>query len=530
MSFFRDIAEQMAQVVLRPWNVMTGSIRSGWRVIAGTFWPGSPAFDKSTVNYDLCRQLYRNDGADSHLGGGFCRGIIDSAVNYMGIPNVSVDSDTLTDELNNAINVHWKEDLVQMFRNAMRDSKTIVRMWQPFADNPLTTEEERMSTKLTIIEPERINIFYDPRDPDKIIQATIVYQIPWASDDMPPTPEPATGNAPKVDEHEVWEVITPERGRFYDRTDNKWLTDWEYDNPYNFVPVVEVYNEYDSSLSGGQSDLEAVYPFIKAFHEVFLQALRAHRYHSIPKVTFAIEDIYPFLQNNFPETLDADGKIVPGSSISWSGKEVIFTGVNEKVGFVEARSVLGDSNTLLEFLISVICLVAETPQVILGRSRGESVGAVEAEAAPFDKKIARKRVMFEPYIQMLCKMYLAINGNSPERAEVHWGEIQSAEMAAQAQILQQITMALEVLLQRQLISDNTARGIIKSLPLFRRMKSPEQEARDAMNNFSMEQMRQEIMQQEQAKAQQQQNGGGNPNNVPTPVGAGAAGAGGGANE
>jgi hypothetical protein len=125
-------------------------------------------------------------------------------------------------------------------------------------------------------------------------------------------------------EHQIIEVITPDRVRFFDLTDNKELVSWGGRNTFGFVNLWEVYNEYDVTLGGGQSDLEPIVPFIRAFHDVLLQTLQAHKYHSTPKLKFKLKDVGTFLRNNFPEVLDDSGKITPGASIKWAGREVLF--------------------------------------------------------------------------------------------------------------------------------------------------------------------------------------------------------------
>jgi hypothetical protein len=286
-------------------------LRSRWRLVSGSWYANQPAYDKTTIDYDMARQLYRNDGADTNLGAGFCRPIIDRAVEFVGMPIVSSDDETVDQDVNRAVDRFWRPQLIEMFRNAMRDSETCVRVWSPFVDDPLTTDEERQAGCLTIIDPERVTAVYDPRNPKRITQAVIVSKVDML-DNIDPMDAPR-GSKPKKKEHEIWEVITPDSYRYFDRTDQKWLDDWQTDNPDGFVPIVRVYNEYDSTLSGGQSDLESAYPFIKAFHEALRQTLQAHKYHSVPKLKFKTADILGFLKNNFPETIGEDGQPVPVS-------------------------------------------------------------------------------------------------------------------------------------------------------------------------------------------------------------------------
>jgi hypothetical protein len=467
------------------WQWFGGGLRSVSRFVSGTFWNPRPFADKTTITYDVARSLYRNDGADILLGAGFCRPIIDTTVSFMGIPEIASDDETLDADLNRSIHIHWAASLQEIWRNSMRDSKTWVRIWQPLLDDILTTDGERTACALMTIEPERIkNVIYNPRNPRQIEEITIVNFVEMP-DPVQNVTDPPAAMTKRTKEHEVWEVVTPDLHRYYDRTDRQWLTSWEHGNTFGFVPFVEVFNEYDSSLSGGQSDFEAVYPFIKAFHEVSRQALQAHKYHSTPKLKIMVEDVQGFLLNNFKDVIDPDtGEAIPGAAINWKGREVLFVTTDEDVSFLEATSVLGDSKVLLEFLIDCISIASETPEWAFMRVEGgTSQGSLNAQTIPFEKKVNRKRTMFSEPLQMLIKMALVINGKTPERVRVIWPEIRVETLSAVAQAMQQLIMSFEVLLDRQLISDNTVREALKAFSVFSKMKDPAQEAIAAKSNF-----------------------------------------------
>ncbi len=473
------------RVVAEMWSVPTwGGLRSIFRVVNTAFYPTQPAYDNTVLNYDQLRQLYRNDASDSNLGAGFAKPIVDRAVEFIGIPTISSDDDVLDEKVNDVIKKYWAPQIQEMLRNSIRDSKTFVRLYQDNFGDPLVTSEEREAGMLAIIDPERITVTYDPQFPQRMTQATIITWVPWP-DPNDGNPVPATGHRAQVELHEIWEVISPNNYRYYDKTEMHWIIDWERDNPEGFIPIVEVFNEYDSTLSGGQSDLESVHPFITSFHEVLRQSLQAHRYHSVPKLKFKVRDITSFLRNNFPETIDEFGNPVPGSTIKWQGKEVLFIGQEDDLEFIEATSVLGESKELLSFLVDCIAIASETPEEFFMRAEQGVSAAGDKKILAFEKKIERKRVNFQPFIQRLIKMHLSMNGRSPATVEIIWDEIRTENIVALAQALQQTVMSLEVLLERKIISDNTAREALSMFRIFRRMKSTHLEAQDAEKNISM---------------------------------------------
>src|SRR6185312_8714213 len=119
---------------------------------------------------------------------------------------------------------------------------------------------------------------------------------------------------------------------------------------------LEVHNEWDSALQDGQSEFESVLPFLQAFHDLMVQGLRAHTYHSTPKVKFKLRDVTQFIKNNFPNVIDENGQVTAGGEVNWKGREILFFNEEEDGEFLEARSVLGDTKTLAEFLIDCICI------------------------------------------------------------------------------------------------------------------------------------------------------------------------------
>jgi hypothetical protein len=476
----RKISEMITDVtrgIVQPWGAAWGGLRSAFRATGNLFWGKTPAYDNTIINFDLARQFYRNDGSETALGSGFCRPIIDLEVEFIGIPRASTEDDAMDDRLNQCFEIFWTDEIQQMIRNACRDSKTVVRIFQDALADPLMTMEEREHCRLEIIDPDRVTIQRSLRN-SNIIDQAVIYHRWLIFDDKG---EPEKGVEPKSTEHEILEIITPGSVTFFDRTDNVELTDLSYANRFGFVNLVEVWNEYDSSLSGGQSDLESVIPFIRALHDVLAQALQAHKYHSIPKVKFKLKEIEPFLKNNFPSAFGADGQLQPQTEISWRGKEILFLSDEEDAEFLEARSVLGDSRALAEFLIDCICIASQTPEWAFMRvDSGSANSDRNAQTVPFIKKIERKRRSFQRPIQDLLKMFMVINDFTPVRAKLSWDAIRADDQMVEMQALQQLIMGLEVAKQSKVISDRTYQEMIRQfIPM---MKNPKQESKDAESN------------------------------------------------
>jgi hypothetical protein len=472
----RKVAEQVTAV----WNYrpsLTG-LRNQMRKVGIHFWSQErDPFYQTQINYLQARCLYRNEGEWS-LGSAFCKPIVDLSVGFMGLPVASSEDEAETQFLNECLHDFWAAKIQEMFTAAIRDSKTVVRVVQPDLFDPLMTLEEQEHCALEIYPPEIVEIERSLTNKRIIERAIITHRLTVIEDKG----NPRTGQDPTVREIDVLEVITRDSFSFFNKTDNVEMPELGSANRWKFVPLVEVYNEWDSALQGGQSDLETPLPFVKAFHDLLVQGLQAHKYHSTPKVKFKAQDIYQFIKNNYPEAWDeTTGMLKPQAEINWRGREILLLQTEEDVAFLEAKSVLGDTKILAEFLIDCICIAAQTPEWAFMRvDSGSANSDRNAQTVPLVKKISRKRNDFMPYVQDLCKMVLVISGSIPTRPSISWEVIRADDQVVSMQALQQMVMALEVARQGQLISDQTYREMLASfLPA---MKSPTQEEKDAQKN------------------------------------------------
>lgn len=492
MAVIGEQIRDLTRTIFPPWNF--GGIRTWARNLGITFW-SKPDFASTQVNYEYTRELYRNEGSYC-LGSGFAKPIVDLQVAFVGIPIANTENERTNDFLNECLQNYWIDEIQQILRDSIRDSKVVVRLRRPDIFDPLMTIDESEHGALELIPPERVQIERNVRNKNIIERAVVDHRMLFVID----AGDPASGRDPTTEEHEIQEIITRDGYRFYDRTDNRWLTELASRNTWNFVPLLEIYNEWDASLQGGQSDLETPLPFMKAFHDVLSQGLQAHRYHSTPKVIMNLADVAPFIKNNFPEAVDPEtGDIRPHAEISWRGREILFLQTGDDMKFLEAKSVLGDTRSLLEFLIDCICVAAQTPEWAFMRVEGGTANSDRnAQTVPFLKKIDRKRRNFTKPVQELLKMILVANDLIPVRAELSWEMARADDLVVYTQAFQQLVMGLEVAVSRGEISDETYQRMIKQfLPA---MKSTRQESIDAEKNKEIPQVT------GQPQPQQSQNG------------------------
>lgn len=446
-------------------------IRSTFRVVGNSFWPRShPSEEGTVINYEYTRALYRNSG-DNKLGAAFAKPIVDLQVGFMGLPRISTGNDSLDLFLNECVEDYWTDEIQQMFRDAIRDSKVVVRVRRPDVLDPLMTLDEAEHCCIELIPPERVDLQYNFRNKNILEQVTVLHRMVIVKDPG----DPAMGRDPIEEEHEVLEIVTRDSYRFFDQNENRWLDSMQVPNIYKFVPFFEAHNEWDAAMQGGQSDLETVIPFINAFHDVVVQGLQAHKYHSTPKVKLKLQDVSQFIRNNFPAAWDQEtGTIKNQTEISWKGREVLLMKEEEDAEFIEARSVLGDTKTLAEFLLDCICIASQTPEWAFMRvDSGSANSDRNAQTVPLVKKVDRKRRNFTKAIQMLCKMVLVMNGQLPLKVSISWETVRTDDQFIEAQAFQQVVMGLEAAKASGEISEETyAKMIAMFVPM---MKDPAKE-------------------------------------------------------
>lgn len=467
------------------WNGLRNSFRSLQRFYST---PTQPVLRKTTIDLEQARALYFNTEPSLSTGAHFAKPIIDVAADFMDMPTYYTANEALDTVLQECVTKYWKHSLREAWKLMMRDADCWVRI-RGLPINSLTAENELNRVYLEPIVTERVVPTYNPftKELEQIEVSNMVF-IPDDDQEI----SVSRLNAPVVSkgvagrEHEIIEIITVDEFRYYDATEEIELEELRTTNEWGFISFVQFINEYDSALEGGTSDLENVYPFLVAHHEIFSQARTAHRQHSIPKVKFKIRDIMPFIQNNFPEAIDAQGNFT--GKITWTGKEILFMESEDDAQFLEVSN-KSDSVNLLEFIIDCIAVASERPEWVFMRNQGiEAQSSNSPQTLPFKKLITRKRENSEDSLIKLAKMALAIYGAGIIRPQVSWPTIEIADLAAEGQALSQITTSAEIANRAGVIDRATYRA--KIAPFYPAIKSSALEESAAQKELKAEQDRQ----------------------------------------
>lgn len=403
----------------------------------------------SRVDYELARQLYRNTADNYKLGAAFARPIINTAVGFMGVPHFRSVEPVAQEMLDNYF-PQWVSRMQRTHRNAMREGDCFV-MLSRLEEGEKTLYPERV-TKLeyAILPPEQVRIDVDPitLQPNRYI---IRGQFTWTS--------PIGG---ETRSYIGTTVITKDTFSYrYEGDVPEGLLDEERPNPWGFVPIVHFKNEPEDNELYGQSDLEPVEPFLKAYHDVMLHAMQGSKMHSTPKLKLKLKNVAQFLVNNFG--LDIE-KVRRGerTTISLEGHELLLFTEGEDAEFVEVREATGSAEVLLKFLFYCIIDVSETPEFAFGTHTPSSHASVKEQMPVLVRRVARKREQFTEQWQLLARMVLAMTAQaegkrySTYETTILWDEVNPRDEREVAEVLERVTNALDTALQGGFISLDAA--------------------------------------------------------------------------
>ncbi|GAW28925.1 phage portal protein, partial [Carboxydocella sp. ULO1] len=163
--------------------------------------------------------------------------------------------------------------------------------------------------------------------------------------------------------------------------------------PWGFIPIVHFKNEPEETELFGTSELEAVEPYLKAYHDVMLHAIQGSKMHSTPRLKLKLKNVENFIQNNFGQQVLDQVKRGEQVSINLQGHELLIFTDEEDASFIEARSAIGDTEAILKLLFYCIVDVSEVPEFAFGVHTPSSHASVKEQMPLLIRRVARKREM-----------------------------------------------------------------------------------------------------------------------------------------
>lgn len=404
--------------------------------------------DSSKVDYELARELYQNKNDKRKLGAAFVKPIINSTVGFMGVPHFTIEDDTAQEVLNDFV-LENTSRMTRTHSNSLKLGDCFVWITREKRNNPLYPEKKERLI-YNIIPPEEVkDIILDP-----ITKEPIAYILKSKQEwtDLSDVKRSCTIEQRITATERVVEIIG-------DRPEG--IEAGSFPNTWGFIPIIHFKNEPDETMKYGQSDIEPIEPYIKAYHDVMLHALKGSKMHSTPKLKLTLKDVAGFLANNFgvedPVKFAKEGK-----SINLDGHEILFFQDGENAEFIEVKSATGDAKDLLKVLFYCIVDVSETPEFIFGVHTPSALASVKEQMPIMVNKIKRKREQFAEQWQTLARMVLAMSSlvsgvkYSDYTVVLGWDEVDPRDDKALSETLKNVATALKTGLETDIISEESA--------------------------------------------------------------------------
>ncbi len=416
-------------------NNIFGAGHFGWRLFGGTAGPVYK-LNSTKVDYAKTQALYHNALDEYKLGGGFAKPIVNTTVGFMGVPMLRSEDPEAQELLDDFFGANVSR-MQQVHRDALRDGDCYVWLTrEEEVDAALYPETNGVRLVFNLIPPEQVKDVVTNPVTGEIEEYVLRSLHEWT--------EGGTKRKCTV----IQRIRRDARMIEIDGDRPPDIEPGEYPQPWGFIPIVHFRNEADSNDKFGRSDLEAVEPFLKAYHDVMLHGIQGSKMHSTPRLQLRLQDVTAFLANNFGID-DPQRFAKEGGKIDLDGHEVlIFAHEGENADYVEARSAMGDTTALLKLLFYCVVDVSETPEFAFGVHTPSSLSSVKEQMPILVRRVARKREHFTEAWQRLARIVLAMAAQAEGRAfatyatTLLWDEVDPRDESDVADTLEKITRAL----------------------------------------------------------------------------------------
>lgn len=425
--------------------------------------------DSSRVVYALARQLYHNTDDRYKLGAGFAKPVVNATVGFMGVPRFQADDEDAQEILDGFFDQNTSK-MQRTHKNALREGDCFVWLTREEYEDAALYPESKARLKYNIIPPEQVkHIILNPMT-NTVREYILESSHEWVDDNL---------NVKKA--IVTQRISAAERIISVQGDSPPDIVPGVYPNIWGFIPIVHFRNDPEETRAYGHSELEAIEPFMKAYHDVFLSAIQGSKMHSTPKLKFKIKELEAFLKNNFgiDNPQEAAKK---GTTLSLDGHEFFLFGDGEEAEYLEVKSATGSAEALLKLLFYCIVDTSETPEFIFGVHTPSSLSSVKEQMPIMTSKIARKREQFTESWQLLARMVLAMTAQaemmhiSTYATVLEWDEVDPRDDKEVAETLDAITRALNTAVQGDFLSVDAAADFLKEyIPSMKEYKTDDQE-------------------------------------------------------
>lgn len=409
--------------------------------------------DTTKVDYSLTKSLYYNTADKYKLGSAFIKPIVDVIVGFCGLPTVVSVDENAQAYLNDYLEENSSKFTTAM-KNFLRDGDVYMRFYNIRESDKVLYPEQATHIRSYLIPPGWVTTVKDKDDIEKYIINTPVKYY---------------DENKNLVEYNIVETITPATiSKHYVGNVPPGKVDEEKANQWGFIPIVHFKNSDEPDEVNGRSEIENVEPYIRAYHDVLLQAIQSNKLHSTPKIKLRLTDAKAFLKKNF--TAEQLANAEKGDGLKFD-KDLYLLDTDEDIDFVEIKSATGDAKPLLKLLFFCIVDASETPEFAFGTAVSSSKASVGEQLIPLEKKINMKRSLLETYFRKVFRILLAIRGKTDTkllsvkdyRVKFVWDDVSPKNEESTANVLKTVVDALSEAVDAQIISVESAVDYLSEL-------------------------------------------------------------------
>lgn len=440
------------------WGKVAGEI-SKLRESAVGFFGGSfhraYKLDSTKVDYERARELYRNTHDNYKLGAGFAKPVVNTQVSFMGVPSF-INQDKDAQDILTTFTDSNKSEIQKTHLNALREGDCYVWITREESRNVSLYPERKTLLVYNIIPPEQVrDIVLDPIT-NEPIEYILESEHEW---------EDEKGNKKRgnmiqkigIEQSEDGTSHTGYREIEVDGDTPPGVEVGKKSNAWDFIPIIHFKNDSDENEKYGRSEIEAIEPFLKAYHDVMLHAMQGSKMHSTPRLKLKLKDVTGFLQNNFGIT-DVTKFLNEGGEINLDGHEMVILSEGDEAEFIEAKSATGDAKELLKLLFFCIVDTSETPEFVFGVHTPAAQASVKEQMPVLIRNIEKKRDSFSKNWQHLARIVLAMTSVSENKSfstyetTLSWDKIDPRSGEEVANELKATVEALAIAQDKNMIS------------------------------------------------------------------------------
>lgn len=394
------------------WGKVTGEMsklrESAYRFFGGSF-HNAYKLDSSKVSYERARELYRNTNNDYKLGAGFAKPVVNAQVAFIGVPTFINQEDKAQEALDDFFKLN-KSEMQKTTLNSLREGDCYVWITREESKNRSLFPELKTRLVYNVIPPEQVrDIALDP-----VTNEPIEYILESAHEW-----EDERGNKKKgtitqrigVEQNDSQTAHVGYRNIEVDGDVPPGVEVGKKNTPWDFIPIVHFKNDSDENEKYGRSEIEAIEPYLKAYHDVMLHAMQGSKMHSTPRLKLKLKDVAGFLKNNFG--VDEPVKFAKqGGQINLDGHEMLILAADDEAEFIEAKSATGDAKELLKLLFFCVVDTSETPEFVFGVHTPSNQASVKEQMPVFIRNIENKRERISKNWQYMARIVLAMTAAS----------------------------------------------------------------------------------------------------------------------